>query len=386
MLTIGRYLIARYRFPELDRLGILTGGIGIRKRARTLGRYWNEHLKRSRATIERWIDLHPGKSVAVLGAGSLLDLNLSHLSRRFAEITLVDADPLLLPQWKRLAKRHSHSTFAFETIEITRLLLPWSQELARSLEKHPRKSAESWAQALKTIRSIPEQLSLNINSSAESSVARETPTVPKQRALSLSGYDCVISLNLLSQLPLCWQDAVGRELMSRFGEEWLARHEESWLLAAREGGQKLVLGHLAQLARSDAAQIILLTDVEYLFYHSSAYRLVEEPPLYWKSTTTATQAAEKSSPLEPEIVESAEAQSGTWEPNERYNSNEFTFELMNALSGVQIESAEILQKLFVNYQIRYGAPWIWNLVPFGAEEKSEGELHRVLPVHFLRNK
>ena len=237
-----RYLAARLRHRDVTPAFLQTG-LGIEIRARKLALHWRAHQDRSREAQARWPA--GGERLAVLGAGRLLDFEHS-LAKRFEHLRFVDADPLCAPFWKRKHPRHEPVI-----ADVSGCLGNWTAALPQ---------AASWSETLAAIGS------------------QRAPTVV---APWLRDCGAIVSLNLLSQIPIAWQERVETHLQKQFGSSIATARQEEWLAAVEPGARSLVESHLAMLNRSGARDILLITDRAYIEYrgnHKYSRRRLDPPP------------------------------------------------------------------------------------------------------------
>jgi hypothetical protein len=137
----------------------------VREVAAITGRYqrnqqkWLPHLNATKSVIQEAVQNAPDqKPIIILGAGLLLDIPLDALNKHPAGAILIDA---VLPLSTRIKLLH-YKNIAFHTQDITGLIEPWL-------------------------------LAKNNNP-----VPRGNPRLPK------NNYGLIISVNLLSQLPLAF--------------------------------------------------------------------------------------------------------------------------------------------------------------------------------------
>ena len=117
----------------------------------------------------------------MLGAGRLIDVNLEAL-RNSKSISLFDADPSCVSTWRRkLFGFKAKKEFLVE--ELTQTLDAWSKDLENLLSSNN-------PQDLKLISFLN---------------SLKAPDVD----LIGSPYDCIISVNLLSQIIVYWRDLAG---------------------------------------------------------------------------------------------------------------------------------------------------------------------------------
>ncbi len=281
-------------------------------RARALSEFWSDHQSRSRAAQARWAQTCGGRILTVLGAGPLLDLNASALSARFGLFRLVDANPMVTTRWATLNK-------PVEPVitDITNCLGPWSH--------HLRRFRGTWNETLNAIRDLA-----------------QTPAAAYSAAS-----DGVLSLNILSQLEIGWQEAVEPVLQKRFGKKFVAAHEQEWLNAVRPGSRVLIEQHLAALETAQANNVLLICDLEYVEYRGRQYQRHQgaEPPMQWTSQG--------------------------WVPDQGT-----TYEAIPALEGVVLDQPTFTLWM-PSYQLDWHESWLWHIAPNGTEPAKYGKLHRV---------
>jgi hypothetical protein len=309
-----RYLTARLihrNLPHVQRY--LRMGLGIEARSETLREYWAPHQERTKATQRRWDA--SGGLLTVLGAGRLLDFDAEAMLGRFDRFRLVDADPLCRAVWD------SRMTKPFEAVftDVSGCIDEWAARLPRQIER-----GTSLVETLDLIRGFCDP----------------PPAYHSQS-------DAVLSLNLLSQLPVGWQDSVESFLLGRFKKTHVERHEEEWLDAVRCGNRALVEQHLAAFERTGAKSILLITDADYVQYSGRAYSR-----RHWS----------------PEPVR--------WSEDEGWSADEgVQWEVTPALEGVDVEEA--LHRLAPSYRIDWQDQWMWHISPMAVECRDCGTVHRV---------
>ncbi len=245
-MLLLRYLAACLRYRDAAARRFLRGGLSIDERTRRLRAHWAAHHERSRAAQRRWEAA--GGDLAVLGAGRLYDFETAALPPRFRRMFLFDADPSCEPAWrKQLADVQIEPRIG----DLTGCLTRWQRALASN--------RTGWVETLRIAAGIVQ------------------PSV--DRAIPLAA-DAVLSLNLLSQLPIAWQDMVEEHLTRRFGRARVKANETEWLAAVEPGGRWIVEQHLRALAASRAAHVLLITDIEYHDHEDRGARVVVQPALY----------------------------------------------------------------------------------------------------------
>lgn len=313
MLNSLRFLSSSLRYPQAARFGFLVSGLAIERRRRRLAQFWDPHLEQSKACQRSWLESwRPDGRLAVLGAGRLFDVATEDLCKHFSEISLFDADPQCLRYWKREYKNlRSDAVFFNHISDITQVL----EQRQSSLRTFLRRSPE-WNQALEFLRSLA--------ASADS---------PESEFLLHGEYDAILSINLLSQLPVYWQHIAEIELVRIFGKKHVAAREDEWLEALIPSARALINQHLRDLARSRAKSILLISDLRYEHY----YR---------------------------------DQQGGD------------VIEQIDALYGVELTNHSQLQKLFPEFDSQLCAQWDWHIAPLGRVRNSIGEKHRVASIIF----
>ena len=294
LLAPLRYFAARLRYRDDASIAShLRVGLGIEIRARKLAVHWRPHQDRSREAQSRWSA--SGGRLAVLGAGRLLDFEHS-LAQRFDHLRFVDADPLCEPFWKRKHPRHE-SVIA----DVSGCLRDWTAALPQ---------AASWQETLSAIG------------------CHRAPVVV---APWLRDCSAILSVNLLSQIPIAWQERVETHLRKQFGSALVQSKEEEWLAAVEPGARSLVESHVAMLNQSGARDILLITDLAHIEYkgtHRYSRRRLDPPP----------------------NVSGAERE--------------------DALYGVEHPALS-------NYRRTAADEWLWHISPQGLESSHKGSIHVV---------
>lgn len=301
-----RYLAARWRYGKGAAGGrFLRSGLSLEARGRDLGDSWAPHHEQSRAAQRRWAEsLAPaGIDLAVLGAGRLADFDRATFETRFQRWLLIDADPSCQAYWLGLGVREVEGRIG----DLTGVMDSWLARLA-----HIR---GDWRQTLAGIGDI---------------------TAPGDQPMAFAA-DAVLSLNVLSQLPIAWQDGVEAHLKRRFGTRQTQDKEEEWLASVDAGGRWIVRQHLDALGRARAAGILLLTDLEYAEYRGG-------PAPTW--------------------------QNGEWRAEKGLRVDVFP-----ALYGVE--------PAVPGYRLCWHESWLWHISPIDRESREYGTVHRVGAFAFI---
>ena len=318
-MELLRYWLHSLLQPEMRELGFPAGGLGIERRYRNYGKLdWAPHLEKCK---ELQSQLPDGKSLSVLGAGRLYDVNLQALASKFPLIRLIDADPLCLAKWKR-ETRNLPSSFEFKIVEVTGLILNWKRAFYKFLSEE-NVSLEKSLSYLETLQ----------NNSFETSATED-----------IFNSECLISLNLLSQIPLAWQVQVEKILIKFYGKKAVSEAEDEWLLALQASANYLTKKHLSDLQTSGAKNILLITDTEYVHYKSDSPTPSLEP-ISWDNHWIADDSITKR-------------------------------EHIPALFGLDIEDENLL-KYLKGYELKANNSWSWNIVPLNKDLKGQGETNRI---------
>ena len=351
IFEVIRYWYYSINYPSLRHLGFPAHGLGLELRAKRCKLYWKDHLKQCLSAQQEWLDsMESGqmKTLWIIGAGRLYDTNLMTFERKFSVLSLLDADPLVLPIWKKQQKLlQDQCALSFQIVEITNSLDHWTFLLNEKLAQLSRCSESrqaNWNRIIEHLIELPEISPVNPSS-----------------FLSLPHADAVLSLNILSQLPLVWQDWIEIQLTRTFGKEWVINHELEWLTAFSFSAKALIERHLSDLAESNAKYILILTDVEYCRYYK-----------------TIPFTASKYTPAPC-----------TWDPENGWLA---TYPYTNGKGPIEIELIPALYGIdvlnFNNYFEKYepikSTQWLWHIAPLGIEDPSHGMLHRVAACSFRR--
>lgn len=229
----------------------LSEGFGIAARAERAKDFWRKHLELTidfqRSAIQE-LDPKP-QTFLILGAGRLLDLDRKSMLSPGSHITLVDADPGVQPIWRAFVREAGSkgSSVRWVLDDITGRLAKWSQATRTWLQKNRNGTPEEFIVFLRTLA-----------------------TYPREETKLLQPYEVVISLNLLSQIPIYWRERLIGILLKLRPEFTTDNHE---LLPDIESVNSDLCGllqqeHLEDLKRLAARLLILVADQEFYFYKS----------------------------------------------------------------------------------------------------------------------
>jgi len=352
MIEALRYFVASLTNPQARRLGVIDSGVALARRHKKLEKYWRSHLEASKAAQAEWVksistqlqkssnkNSHADiaqRRLLVLGAGHLKDLNISSLKQVFSALTFVDVDPVSVTTWKKTMVANPDLQISWEIRDVSEVLIFW-RDVLEKLPKHT-----PWHQMLQSIR----KLELRIKAVSFSSSASSQP----------SG---ILSLNLLSQIVVGWQNILESLLISRFGARFVRDNEDEWLQAFLPSAQELVKQHLAALNSSGAEDLLLITDIEYANY---------------KGRVNFSLKPESTLPLSFAATEESK-----WTISKEDKS--LSYELTPALYGIDLEKKAVIDAAFCNYEVTAQNTWLWHIQPQGCEQvrnsAAHGLIHRV---------
>lgn len=245
-------------------------GVGIERRFGRCASWWAPHLAYTRDFVARHTER--ASSVAVLGAGRLLDLDLRQLLSVCDTVHLFDADPGCVPTWKKQAGE-----------VFSKRVIPHIQDITQSLD--------AWTRGLSKSRRAND-LAQYLYSLTPASVA-----LPAR-------YDGIISLNLLGQIPLYWRDRV------RAKAPEIDNVSSEALMSSMGALQK---AHLELVHQNGCSWSVIISDTEYYFYDIDKVEWRVEPALFGEAERlwslpqdSATQVADDSWlwHIAPQLIES----------------------------------------------------------------------------------
>lgn len=344
-----RYLYYSLLDPKSRRLGYTRMGMGIEERFFHFSAHWRSHLEHSLSAQEEWLKQimqlsgTPCENLLILGAGRLFDANLANLSRCFAHIHLIDADRACVAWWKKAARIYP-AELSWRIAEISGHHELWLQTLELNLRLLP-STEKFWPEALSFFGN------LELLPAAKNSVSNSLNLSHKPQA--------VISLNMLSQIAVMWQDSACAALSRHFGRNFVVDREKQWVSAWAKSAKQLLIRHLEDLKNLSASNLLLITDLDYLYYKGCPFFAADTyapPPVSWENHS--------------------------WQRVESYPNENISCEQSDALWGLSLEDPRTLERLFPGYDSTLLDCWLWHICPQGAEDlgnkNSEiGTIHRV---------
>jgi hypothetical protein len=239
-MSILSFLRARIQNPGARDFADM--GLGIEARYLRCKPYWKRHLLLSQEFQRRHLEeVQVGGAVAVLGAGRLLDVDLPSLARHFTEIRLYDADPTVVPVWKRAGESLAKPSCLVPVLEdITGSLTAWTHGV-RDFLKESKPQIGDLVALLRSLRASPSEI---------------------------GGVDALVSLNLLSQISIYWRDRVSNMLDTywKLQSNEQGEFEEPIQHALQDSMRELEQSHLRQIAESGAARVLMIYDDLFMYY------------------------------------------------------------------------------------------------------------------------
>lgn len=286
------------RFLKPKEVAFTSMGLGIRTRAKRFSEQWRPHLECSRSFIKKY----SRGDVAVLGAGRLFDVPVKDLAAA-GKVFLVDNDPGAVSSWRGVCDGERVSG---QQIDVTGLFENFVADLEEFFKINKKRD----------------------DSKLVSFIAELTARAAQVHGLSLEELpDTVVSVNLLSQIPVYFIDELCTATVKHWGFSPSAPPPEAIDGAYRAFGEMLQREHLKLLAKSAERRVIVITDLEYYYYLPKEPKWQVEDGLY--------------------------------------------------LSASYLESLPMMTLVGTD-------TWWWHIVPAGGES-AHGEIHKVLALVFERS-
>ncbi len=243
-------------------------GRAIEERYARCKEWWEPHLSCTREFIAH--NLGRCSRLAVLGAGRLLDLDLSALLERAREVHLFDADPECISRWRVAAGADFRRRVIPHIEDATGVLAAWTQPLKAVARRG------TLAEYLWDLEAVEPQW-------------------------ARGEFDAIISLNIAGQIPLYWRDRVLAVKASLTASESAALESSM---------SELQCAHMRALAADAQALRIVVTDTEYYYYDVDQPEWEVEGALYGDSAALFNEFFERGSSscwlwhLAPQYIES----------------------------------------------------------------------------------
>lgn len=289
-------------------------GFGIEARYERCRRFWEPHLRCCNEFQSKAFSINfRGTTLFVLGAGRLLDFNLEAALSSFEKLHLVDADPGCEKIWlKRSEALSASERIKGEILDISGAIDSWTEVIDQFCSRS--NSVEDLVKIINTL-ALPRSSTLNLESGNKNYA--------------------ILSLNLLSQIPIYFRDRIAQILL----KHWKLDSDKDGQYAAPlqnaicSSMRKLEKQHIELLAKSGAKQVSLITDSYFHYYRKDI---------------------------------------SDWRTERALNSFEYD------QKGAQIK--------LEGYNLKERQSWLWHIAPQSIEHKSYGVIHEVIGCSFVPNK
>lgn len=221
-----------------NRKDFLSMGEGIGARYKRCKRWWQPHLEMTKSFVKTSLaGREEGSSIAILGAGRLLDVDVDWLLSSFNKIFLVDADPSAARYWRKVIRKARPNQHVEGMIcDVTGVIDSWSTQLA----------------SLGSGRTFLDNL--------------KRSDLFQCRLVDLPRCDYVVSLNLLSQISLYWRDRV-TDCITAHGLPEDDDFESELHRVIDTHALRLEDYHLSVLQSAAQHGFLVISDVEFYYYH-----------------------------------------------------------------------------------------------------------------------
>lgn len=290
---------------------------------------WSHHLSKSKSVIKDFTEKYSlsSKDISILGCGSLFDLPESllagspsrekQLNRRI--LFLHDANPHCVRDWNTAQRKNRsnnpNSPFLNGTlIDVSGILEIWGDYLIHQLSHN-----YSFKEMIEIIKEISNNYALKKN---------------LKRSFIKASLN--ISLNILSQIPVYWQNLVFNLLRKKFGDKKCKEEEYSILSALLPSSTYLITSHLNELVPERKNQTsLVLTDINYHYIEGSHHIEIEKD---------GDQA--KSYPINIKTIQ-----------NSDNKEVEISHQIQNALFSLTLKSWQ--KKLNEDIECKIISSWLW---------------------------
>jgi hypothetical protein len=212
---------------------------GIRRRHKKFNTNWSTHLTNSKNCITQWIDsLENTKELQILGAGDLLDFPKTQIIERFNKVYLTDVSLNCLNSWNKLQDMFPKTELIPVFQDISLIIDSWSKSIL-NLKSH---NLEDYLLYLQNIAKI---------------------SPPKAHTFIKTKN--IVSLNLLSQIPIVWQHFIFNFLEKKFNKNKITQSTEKIISAITPSAQQLVDCHLNALIPKNKGSNLIISDIKYFF-------------------------------------------------------------------------------------------------------------------------
>lgn len=258
-ISLLRHLYWKLRYS--NRFDFIRMSLGISARARRCAPYWKRHLNTSKGFVNSNLhsaDTDRPDAAAVLGSGHLLDVDLTTLLERYEYIDLYDANPVCqTAHVHHLSSTEDLARVGFIECDLTGCIDSWTEGLSSFLTHHrPDNTHVDLCQHIQHLKA-------------------------PQRRLERD-YAIVISLNLLSQIPIYWRDRV-QHLLKRY---WRLDSDDNGFYhrplqtAIESSMAALQKAHLELIFQSAAERVLLIFDDAFWYYLADDFRWQRSEAVY----------------------------------------------------------------------------------------------------------
>lgn len=248
-----------HKLTDPDITDFVEMGVGIEQRFERCRPYWGKHLDATKEFERTCVSMPPnGSSIAVLGAGRLLDLDLETMARMFQTIALFDIDPSVRTYWQAAQLRYG-TAIQCHRVELTGSIQEWTKQLGTVLKKR-----RDLAHLCAFLNALEPNLDHN----------------------PVGEHGTVLSLNLIGQIPIYWRNRVHSMVWRKWGlhPNVPGNYPQEVEAALIHSMKVLELQHLDLLRYCARQKIILIGDTIYA-YHDRGQPLWQTEALHfeWQS-------------------------------------------------------------------------------------------------------
>jgi hypothetical protein len=317
------YLIDSFLYNTHSYFGFKKQGIQIRKNAYLFKNGWDTHLENCKEIIRKSFPLFNKGSVSVLGSGSLLDFPLEILNNKnFFYFQDADISSLNSKNKKIIDSLSINSHFCL--LDISSYI-------------------KNWADILINYKNI------NFNEALE--IIEVFGEEKKSITSFIKGSTC-ISLNILSQLPVYWQDFVFSYLKARFGKNLLVKNEKLILEKLSKSSNLLIKTHLEKiLPTKKNYTTLLISDIKYLYLPKNIKPYIEKNNSLFEVKFKEVKANKK---------------------------NEKTIKIEEQDALFSLDLFKWNKNLVNNFKIEYLDSWLWNI----GQNSKHSIYHQVVAVKY----
>lgn len=275
---------------------------------------WESHLKNTKEVSLNWANkLANKRELNILGTGSLIDIDLDQIEDYFNKIILTDASIYN----KKIWDKKNQSNLVYFISDVTGILLCWEENLSNC-------KFSKLDEYLEFIEDIHNKFPPPIN--------------------NLYKAEYLLSLNILSQLPIYWQDFVFNFLENKLSKSTVNNKKELILRALIPSSKKIIESHLNELMpKKNGSSSLLICDLDYYF-----------------NLTNDLNVEIQNNNLIPTIKIRGK------------NEEKIIISKQDALYEFDIK--KFFLDISNKYSISVVNSWLWEVVPYGVSEEQETHL------------